>query len=141
MISDANGIPLLVCTGPANQRDETMVEPMLKQLPMLPDRKGKRRKKPKALQGDRGYGFAHIIKLVVGLMITCLLAPRAEAHGSGLGKTRYVVERTLAWMSNHRRLKVCYERTGEHFRAFHVLAACVICSNRLRRKGRKRVLK
>lgn len=115
-----------------------MVEPMLKQLPMLPDRKGKRRKKPGALQGDRGYGFIHTIRLVVRLMIVSLLAPRGSSHGSGLGKTRYVVERTLAWLSSNRRLKLCYERTGEHFRAFHVLAACVICTNRLRQLGRRR---
>jgi transposase len=138
VICDANGIPLLVCTGPANQRDEQLVKPMLKQLPLLPDGKGKRWKKPRALQGDRGYGFPAIIKLLVQRMIGSLVDPRGSPHGSGLGKTRYVVERTLAWISNNRRLKLCYERTGEHFRAFHVLAACVICCNRLRRLGRRR---
>jgi len=71
-------------------------------------------------------------------MIVSLLAPRGSPHGSGLGKTRYVVERTLSWVSYNRRLKLCYERTGEHFRAFHVLAACVICTNRLRELGRRR---
>ena len=107
---------------------------MLDQMPFIPNAHGKRTRKPKALQGDRGYGFVHIIKLLVSLMIKSLLAPRGSPHGSGLGKTRWVVERTLAWISNYRRLKVCYERTGEHFRAFHVLAACVICSNRLHDK-------
>jgi len=128
----------VICTGPANQRDDQLVESMLKQMPLLPDRKGKRHKKPGALQGDRGYGFIHIIKLLVRLMIVSLLAPRGSPHGSGLGKTRYVVERTLSWVSYNRRLKLCYERTGEHFRAFHVLAACVICTNRLRELGRRR---
>ena len=139
MICDANGIPLVLAVGPANQRDEELVEPMLKQFPSIPDRKGKKRKKPKALQGDCGYGFPHIIKMVVRLMIVSLLALRGSPHGSGLGKTRYVVERTLAWLSNNRRLKVCYERTGERFRGFHVLAACVICSNRLAQIGRRRL--
>jgi len=138
LICDANGIPLVIVTGPANQRDDQLVEPMLKKMPMLPNRTGKRRKKPRTMQGDRGYGFVHIIKLLVHLMIASLLAPRGSPHGSGLGKTRYVVERTLAWIGNNRRLKLCYERNGEHFRAFHVLAACVICSNRLRRGHRKR---
>jgi transposase len=140
VICDANGIPLVIRTGPANQRDDAMVKPLLDGMPMLPDEKGHRRKKPKSLQGDRGYGFVHIIKLLVRLMITSLLAPRGGPHGSGLGKTRYVVERTLAWIGNNRRLKFCYERTGEHFLAFHVLAACVICSNRLRQQGPHRRL-
>jgi transposase len=138
VICDAKGIPLVIQTGPANQRDEELVEPMLKQFPPLRDKHGKKRTKPKALQGDRGYGFIWIIKMVIRMMITSLLALRGSPHGSGLGKTRYVVERTLSWFSNYRRLKLCYERTGLHFRAFHVLAACDICSRRLQRLQRLR---
>jgi hypothetical protein len=66
--------------------------------------------------------------------VRSLLALDGQArteHGSGLGKTRYVVERSLSWMSNFRRLKLCYERFGEHFQAFHELAACLICANRI----------
>ena len=139
MISDKCGIPLVIAVGPASQRDEELVEPMLKQFPSLPDRKGTRRKKPKVLQGDRGYGFPHIIKLLARLVIGSLLAVRGSPHGSGLGKTRYVIERTMAWLSEYRRLKVCYERTGARFRGFHVLAACVICSNRLQQTRRRRL--
>ena len=137
VICDSNGVPLEVQIGPANQRDEEMVEPMLKKFPPLRDRKGKKRTKPKALQGDRGYGFVKIIKLLVRLAIASLLAPHGSPHGSGLGKTRYVVERTLSWFSNYRRLKVCYERKGEHFRAFHVLAACDICDKRLQKLNKR----
>jgi transposase len=133
ILCDANGIPLVIQTGSANQRDEELLEPMLKQFPPLRDKHGKKRTKPKAVQGDRAYGFVWIIKMVVRLMITSLLAVRGRPHGSGLGKTRYVVERTMSWFSNYRRLKLCYERTGLHFRAFHVLAACDICSRRLER--------
>src|SRR5688572_27523348 len=111
---------------------------MLRQLPMLPNRQGKRRKKPRILQGDRGYGFVHIIKLLVRWMIVSLLAPRGSPHGSGLGKTRYVVEQSQAWLGNNRRIKMCYERKGEHFQAFNVLAACVLCCNRLQRNRPRR---
>jgi len=138
-MSDKHGVPLVIAVGPANQRDEELVEPMLKQFPPLPDRSGKRRRKPKVLQGDRSYGFPHIIRLLVRLVIGSLLAVRGSPHGSGLGKTRYVIERTMAWLSDYRRLKVCYERSGERFRGFHVLAACVICSNRLQQTRRRRL--
>lgn len=138
-MSDGHGIPLVIAVGPANQRDEQLVRPMLKRFPPVPGRGGKVRKKPKALQGDRAYGFPHIIKLLVRLVIGSLLAPRGSPHGSGLGKTRYVIERTMAWLGEYRRLKVCYERTGERFRGFHVLAACIICSNRLRQTRRRRL--
>src|SRR6516164_11201976 len=72
-------------------------------------------------------------RIVQWLGIKPLLAPlsKARPHGSGLGKTRYVVERTLSWFGNFRRLKLCYERCGTHFQAFHELAAAILCSNRL----------
>ena len=138
-MAEKHGIPLVIAVGPANQRDEELVEPMLRQFPPVPDKGGKTRTKPKVLQGDRGYGFPHIIQLLVRLVIGSLLAPRGSPHGSGLGKTRYVIERTMAWLGEYRRLKVCYERTGERFRGFHVLAACVICSNRLQQTRRRRL--
>jgi hypothetical protein len=130
---------LVVQTGPANERDEKRLLPMLKSLPPIPGRHGRPRRKPKALQGDAGYGFPYIIRAVVTLGILCQLKPRGieVPHGSRLGKTRYVVERTLSWFGNFRRLKLCYERNGKFFEGFHVLAACIIVVKRLP-KGRRR---
>jgi hypothetical protein len=71
-------------------------------------------------------------RLVRWLGITPLLKPRGtDDSGSGLGKTRYVVERTLHWFNNFRRLRLYYEKTPEHFQAFHELAAALICAKRL----------
>jgi len=44
---------------------------------------------------------------------------------------RFVIERTMSWLGNYRRLKMCYERTGEHWQAMNELAACVICAHRI----------
>ncbi|MGB4259803.1 MAG: hypothetical protein WBL15_19055, partial [Phycisphaerae bacterium] len=52
-------------------------------------------------------------------------------HGSGLGRVRYVVERTLAWFANNRRIRMCYERKACHFQAFHELAAALIVAGKL----------
>jgi transposase len=134
VVTDANGLPLVVRIGPANQREEELLEPMVRAIPPIPGPRGGRpRRKPKAMQGDRGYGFPWIIAKVRAMGIKPLLAPRRSPHGSGLGKTRYVVERTLSWVGSPRRRKLCYEMTGEHFQAFHELGACLICSNRLRK--------
>jgi hypothetical protein len=67
------------------------------------------------------------------LGIVSFLAPRnSDTHGSGLGVFRYVVERTLACFGQFRRIRVCYERCGEHFQAFHELAASCLVVTRLR---------
>jgi transposase len=135
VLTDADGIPLVVQTGPANQRDDTKVEDLLEAFPVLTDGKtGEMHLQPKALMGDRGYGFKHIIAIVVLFGILSLLSPRGKdkPHGSGLGEQRYVVERTMSWWTHFRRINLCYERKGEHFQAFHELAACIICANKLR---------
>jgi transposase len=122
-----------VKTTPANVRDEVMALPLLVNLPAIGGPRGRPRTKPRVLQGDAGYGSAALAQLVNWLGVKPLLAPlgKAREHGSGLGKTRYVAERTLSWFGNFRRLKLCYERCGQHFQAFHELAAAILCAKRL----------
>lgn len=137
-MTDANGIPLVVRTGPANQPDAQLALEMLDAIPPCGGARGRPRSRPSVFQGDGAYGIKAIIAEVVQRRVHSLLAPYGKArtqHGSGLGKTRYVVERSLSWMSNFRRLKLCYERFGEHFQAFHELAACLICANRIEQLG------
>ncbi len=123
---------MLVRITPANVRDERPALGMVEQLPAVQGPRGRPRRKPRALVGDRGYGFPGLILSVVALGIVSLLAPRGAEHGSGLGRIRYVVEQTLAAFGQFRRIKFCYERQGIHFQAFHDLAAACICFNRLR---------
>ena len=61
-----------------------------------------------------------------------LLVLRTE-HGSGLGKYRWVVERTHAWFHNFHRLRVRYERLAKIHEAFLKFAACLICWSTLQR--------
>jgi transposase len=124
---------LVVRTTPANTRDDQVALQVLVSMPPIPGRYGRPRIKPRVVQGDAGYGFPVLAALIRMLGVRPQLAPRGAAnpHGSGLGKTRYVVERTLSWFGNFRRLKFCYERTGAHFQAFHELAAAILCAKRL----------
>jgi transposase len=137
-VTDADGIPLVVRTGPANQPDAELALEMLDAIPPCAGRRGRPRRRPGTFQGDGAYGIKEIVAAVVQRRVKSLLAPYGKArkeHGSGLGKTRYVVERSLSWVGNFRRLKLCYERFGAHFQAFHELAACLICANRIENLG------
>jgi transposase len=133
VLTDAQGLPLVVQTTPANTRDDQVALHVLVSMPPIPGRRGRPRIKPEILQGDAGYGFPILAQLIRMLGVKPLLTPRGKTnpHGSGLGKTRYVVERTLSWFGNFRRIKLCYEKTGSHFQAFHELAAAILCANRL----------
>jgi transposase len=125
-----------VRTGPANQRDDARLEELIEEFPPVVDGKtGVEHKLPPALTGDRGYGFPYLIGLLALFGIRSELSPRGKdkPHGSGLGKVRWVIERTMAWWTHFRRLDLCYERKGEHFQGLHDLAAAVICANKLRK--------
>ncbi|NGM24419.1 transposase, partial [Roseomonas stagni] len=50
-----------------------------------------------------------------------------------LGRHRWVVERTLAWMARFRRLVVRYERREDIHLAFVTLAAALVCLNQINR--------
>ena len=133
MLTEAEGVPLVVRTSPANVNDETQLPALLEAMPPVQGPRGRPRRKPGSIFGDRAYGTAAMVALVVMLGLFSFLAPRnSKAHGSGLGLFRYVVERTLAGFSQFRRIGMCYERTGVHFQAFHDLAACCLVVTRLR---------
>jgi transposase len=133
VLTDRGGVPLVVKTGRANQNDEVRLPGLLSGLPVIPTTAGTPRR-VLAVLADAAYGVAWLIALIVGLGYRALLKPRGKAgqvHGSGLGRRRYVVERTMAWLDNDRRLRVCYERTWASWQGFHALSACVFCAKHL----------
>jgi len=54
---------------------------------------------------------------------------RNTENGSGLGRRRWVMERTFAWMNQVRRLRLRYEKRADMHEAFLSLACVLICWN------------
>lgn len=65
-----------------------------------------------------------------------MIARRGVAHGSGLGKVRWVVERAFAWLHQFKRLRTRYERRAELHQGLLELACSLICLRRLRTASR-----
>ena len=117
---------------PANVPDGKMAIPLLDSIPPIQGPRGRPRLRPGVYQGDRAYGWAENIRATRARGVRSELArPQDATHGSGLGRTRWVVEGTLSWFNNHRRLRLCYERSGQSLLAFHQLAAALICARKL----------
>ena len=56
-LTDAEGVPVVVQVGPANQRDDGKLEDLIEAFPVLTDGKtGEVHLQPRELMGDRGYG-------------------------------------------------------------------------------------
>jgi transposase len=81
---------------------------------------------------DRSYDHDKYRRLVWERGIKPVIARRQTEHGSGLGRYRWVVERTFAWLHNFKRLLVRYERRAEMHHALLGLACCLVCFRRLR---------
>ena len=127
MICEAQGIPLAVHLTAANVNDVTQLKPLVEAIPPVPGRRGRPRQRPRQVQGDRGYDSQPLRRWLRSLGIRPLLAKRGTEHGSGLGKHRWVVERTLSWLHQFRRLRVRYERRADIHQAFLSIACSLIC--------------
>src|SRR5919109_2736106 len=66
---------------------------------------------------DRVYDHDKYRRLLRQRGIEPVIARRQTEHGSGLGRYRWVVERTFAWLHNFKRLLVRYERRADTHRA------------------------
>lgn len=73
--------------------------------------------------GDRGYDAEAIRQGLCARRIIPFLAKRNTEHGSGLGRWRWVVERTFAWLNQFRRLRVRYEKRADIHEGFLALVA------------------
>jgi len=80
------------------------------------------------LLADRGWGKAAVYQPQEGDPLDLA----SMEHGSGLGRARWVVERTFAWLHHFKRLLVRYDRRAEIHEAFLALGCCRVCFRRLR---------
>jgi transposase len=100
-------------------------------IPPIPGKRGRPIRRPQLVQGDRAYDSQPHRDALAARGIACRLARRNTEHGSGLGATRWVIERTIAWLHQFRRLRVRYERLPEIHEAFLKLGCAMICSRTL----------
>jgi hypothetical protein len=120
---DRYGFPLAIDVSPANRHDSKGIVPMLHQL-------AGRGFKGTAL-GDLSYRGERLFKAGKALDIT--IEPSAGGHGVSFipEGVRWVIERSLAWISRYRRLNTIFERTEAHLVAFIEIAFISILSRRL----------
>lgn len=133
LICDGRGVPLAIQLTAANRNDSLQALALVDAIPVLQGERGRPRHRPDCLLGDRGYDAGSIRQGLRARHIVPLLAQRNTQHGSGLGRCRWVVERSFAWLSQFRRLRVRYEKRGDIHEAFLALACALLCWNVLRR--------
>ena len=132
LLVEATGIPLAWVLSSGNRHDVTQLIPLLDRVPPVRGRVGRPRRRPQRLSADRGYDYDKYRRELRRRGIKPEIARRGTAHGSGLGRYRWVVERTFAWLHQSKRLLIRYDRRAEIHEAFLALACCLVSFRRLR---------
>lgn len=103
-------------------------------IPRIKQRRGRPRRRPDEVLADRAYDAEEKIRQPLRQRrVTPWIAKRNTAHGSGLGRYRYVVEAAFDWLFNQRRLRVRYEKRDDIHQAFLIIGCLLICWRRILR--------
>lgn len=130
-VSERGGIPLTAVVSAANTNDHLVMETVLDSVSPVRGRAGRPRRRPYKLHGDKGYDYRVCRQALRRRHVIARIARRGIESSTRLGRYRYVIERTLEWVSRFRRLARRYERKASHFEALVRLACAVICYRRL----------
>jgi IS5 family transposase len=127
---------LAVCLSAANAHDSMLLEQTIDAVPAVKGprgRPGRPRKRPVKLHGDKGYDYPRCRAALRRRGITPRIARRRVEPRDKLGRHRYVVERSLAWLVGYRRLQVRYERRADILLGLMSLACALMCLKQLNR--------
>lgn len=134
MLTDGRGTPLAITHTGANRHDSTQIIALVDSIRPIKRPAGRPRRRPACVLADRGYDYDTKVRRPLRERgIVPLIARRNTAHGSGLGKARWFVEATAAWLMHFRRLRVRYEKRDDIHQAFLILGCVMICWNKVLR--------
>jgi transposase len=131
LLVDATGIPLAWTLTGGNRNDVTQLVPLIERVPPVRGKPGRPRRRPERVTADRGYDSNALRDQLRDRGIEPEIANRYHGYGSGLGRVRWVVERTFAWLHQFKRLLVRYDRRAEIHEAFLAIGCCLVCFKRL----------
>jgi transposase len=124
-------VPLAWTLTGGNRNDVTQLIPLVDAVPPVRGKVGHPLHKPSRVLADRAYDHDKYRLQLEERGVGHLIARRNTDNGSGLGRQRWVVERTFAWLHQFRRLLVRFDRSALMHEAFLSLASCLICFRRL----------
>ena len=117
----------MFCVTGANRHDSVVFEELVDAMPSVAGKCGRPRRWPDKLHADKGYDFARCREHLVKRGIQSRIARRGVERNDRLGRHRWVVERTHAWLAAFGKLRIRFERSAQTHVALLSLACCVIC--------------
>ena len=131
LVVEGHGYPVAECISAGNVNDCQRLEAVIDAIPQVSGKRGHPRRRPQKLHADKGYDHAKCRRALRRRGITPRIARRGIESKEHLGRYRWAVERTIAWLKNFRRLRVRDERRADIHLAWLILACAMICFHQL----------
>ncbi|WP_424184549.1 IS5 family transposase [Actinokineospora sp. G85] len=132
VLVDRAGLPLVVGVSAANVNDHFALPVLVRAIPRVRTPRRARRFRPDKLHADKAYDVRETRKWLINRGIMVRISRKNIDTSTKLGRHRWVVERTLSWLTNHhRRIGTRWEHHGRNYLGFLTLAAALTCFKKL----------
>jgi len=123
---------LAVIISGAHEHNVNFLLPLVfREFPRIKGARGRPATKPRVVRADCGYTSRDVSWLLSMCGIRPEIAQRGVRGSDGLGKHRWPIERTFAWLKQMRRVGVRRDRTDSTYNAFVQLACALISYRKL----------
>jgi transposase len=138
VVVDGQGLPIGGTLASASPAEVKLAEETLETINIPRKGRGRPKKRPLRVIGDKAYDSDPLRKRLKSLKIDLIVPHRKNRKKAKLQdgrklrryRKRWKVERTFSWLSNFRRLVVRYDRLISVYRGFFHLAILMIVLNR-----------
>jgi len=124
-VTDGNGVPLGALVTAGQSHESASFEALMDTVNI------RRRRRPDAVAGDKGYSYPRIRKWLSRRGIEAVIPSRSNQPREKLNKRKYrrrnVVERCIGWLKCCRRIATRYEKLATHFLGMVKLAMIQRC--------------
>ena len=122
---------MVVLFAPGEQHESTVFIPFMEGGAVQRAGRGRPKRRPQRVVGDKGYSYPHIRRYLRRRGIRITIPGRKEQHRGGSFdkanyKTRNVVERMIRRLKNYRRLATRYDKSVGSFRTLWVIGFIIM---------------
>jgi hypothetical protein len=129
-VTERGGAPLAILQTAANVNEGPLLPRLVDAIPALRQPRGRPggpRRRPAKLHADKGYASRANRQALRRRHIAPRIARPGIDSSERLGRHRWVVERTIAWLHRNRRLLVRFERRDDVHQGLLDLGCALIC--------------
>jgi transposase len=132
LVVDGNGLPLSAIVTAGQAHESKSLGPVLEAVRIKRPGRGRPRRRPRRLAGDKGYSYRRIRRYLRRRGIRAVIPTRKDQRRNPrfdkeAYRRRNVVERCVAWLKESRRLATRHEKLAVNFLAMVKLAMIRRC--------------